>query len=361
MNTNTPHLMLRDLPLPLPVSRTFLEVLVVVTFIAHILFVNLMVGGSILAFVFEFAGLKNPRHDRLARSIAQTITVNKSLAVVLGVGPLLAMNLLHTIHFYGANQLTGIAWIMVIPLVTAAFLLTYLHKYSWDSLAGRKPVHLAIGALPVVLFLGIPFIFLANANLMLFPERWTDVRGFFQAVLLPNVFPRYTHFLLASLAVTALFLAAWLGRAAANSHPAAAGYSRAGIMRLFYRITFGVSVAQFVAGPVVFFTLPRPGVNSRLVIAILAGAIFALAALVLLRKEISAPDHKVGRRYWSVVALLGLTVGLMAFARHSYREARLSPHHERMEQESADFRRRSQDAAKQAEPPAEASAPPDAD
>jgi cytochrome c len=38
----------RDIPLPLPANAHFLEVLLIIAFITHILFVNLMVGGSIL-------------------------------------------------------------------------------------------------------------------------------------------------------------------------------------------------------------------------------------------------------------------------------------------------------------------------
>jgi len=47
------------------------------------------------------------RYDALAQRIGATITVNKSLAVVLGVGPLLCINLLYTLYFYSANALTG--------------------------------------------------------------------------------------------------------------------------------------------------------------------------------------------------------------------------------------------------------------
>lgn len=37
------------------------------------------------------------------------------MAVVLGVAPLLLINVLYTIHFYIANALTGTAWILLVP------------------------------------------------------------------------------------------------------------------------------------------------------------------------------------------------------------------------------------------------------
>ncbi len=112
----------RDLMLPLPLSETELKLLAVPLFLLHILFVNLMVGGSLLAVIYEAVGRSSPRYDMMARRIAETITVSKSLAVVLGVGPLLVMNLLYTLHFYTANVLTGHAWALLVPLVSAAFL-----------------------------------------------------------------------------------------------------------------------------------------------------------------------------------------------------------------------------------------------
>lgn len=335
-----------DLPLPLPIPRVVLEVLLVLFFILHILFVNLMVGGSILSLVFEFLGLRRPAYDLLARAIGRTITVNKSLAVVLGVGPLLALNLLHTVQFYTANSLTGIAWAAVIPLVTVAFLLTYAHKYSWDWLAGRKDWHLALGTLPVLLFLAIPFIFLVNANLMLFPERWTEVRGFFSALGMPNVVPRYLHFLLASLAVTTLFLGAWFGRPGFPVEESLAGFTRPQLRRLFYRATLHVSLAQFVAGPLVYFTLPSPGVTTALTLSILAGVACAVAALVLLKREIAAADSRVGSHFWPITVLLTLTVVCMATGRHLYREERLRPHHTLIQEQTRSYQESSKAARK---------------
>jgi hypothetical protein len=149
-------------------------------------------------------GLPEEAHV-LAHEITKTVTVNKSLGVVLGVGPLLAINVLYTIYFYSANALTGYVWISIVPLVATAFLILYAHKYSWDRLAGSKRLHMAIGWAGVAILLFVPLIFLTNINLMLFPERWTQVKGFASALVLPNVLPRFLHFLLACLAVTALF------------------------------------------------------------------------------------------------------------------------------------------------------------
>lgn len=89
----------KDIPLPQPLPEWLLVVLLVVSFLAHILFINLMVGGTLLCLFFEFLGIKNDDYFKLSKEIADTITVNKSLAIVMGVAPLLIINTLYTKFF----------------------------------------------------------------------------------------------------------------------------------------------------------------------------------------------------------------------------------------------------------------------
>jgi len=327
----------RDIPLPLPAEVWLLEFAAVVLFLAHILFVNLMLGGSLLSVYYEIRGRWRPELDALAREVAKTITVNKSLAVVLGVGPLLVMNVLYSVYFYSANALTGTAWIMIVPLVATAFLLTYAHSYSWERLSGQKGLHIAIGASGAALFLCVPFIFLANINLMLFPERWAGVHGFLSTLLLPNVLPRYLHFLIASLAVCSLFFAGWFGR---RRYPAAErlpGLDRAALRREFLGIVFGATALQLVAGPLLFFTLPSHGLSWALIANLAVAIAMALAALGLLWSELGRSTPELGRRYWTIVVALSVTVVFMAYGRHLYRREALAPHQARMAQVTADY------------------------
>ncbi|MCU0304380.1 MAG: c-type cytochrome [Thermoanaerobaculales bacterium] len=327
----------RDFLLPLPAAEGDLELALVVLFLAHILLVNLMLGGALLTLAAEVRGLTRPAYDRLARTIAATVTVNKSLAVVLGVGPLLAINALYGLWFYTANALTGRAWILLVPLIASAFLLLYLHKYTWDALAGRKGLHLAIGAAGTLLLLAAPLVFLANVNLMLFPGRWGEVRGFLSAVALANVLPRYLHFLLASLAVAALFLAGWLCRRGFDFAAELPGLDRVAVKRELLGVALGATAAQLLAGPLVLLTLPPHGLSWLLLGNLAVAIAFAAAALVLLWRE-SGIEGPLGPRFWLVVVLLGGTVGLMGLGRHLYREQALTPHRELVAAHTADFR-----------------------
>ena len=329
----------RDIDLPLPIGDWQLKLLLVVLFLVHILFVNLMVGGSVLAVVFELLGLKRPKFDSLAKRIAETITVNKSLAVVLGVGPLLCINLVYTIHFYSANALTGYAWISIVPLVIVAFLLTYLHKYTWDKWRGPyKNLHVIVGAAAAFLFLCVPLIFLANINLMLFPAKWVEVEGFFSSLRVGNVFPRYFHFLAASLAITGLFLAGWFGRKGYPAESNLPDFTGGELKGLFYRTAFFVTLAQLAFGPLLLFTLPYEGISGLLFAAILPGVAVALVLLYVLRREIRADRDRLGLAYLGICLLFTAIVVAMATGRHVYREASLAEHKTMIEDETARFR-----------------------
>jgi cytochrome c len=319
----------RDLQLPLPLPETALAVLLVLSFLLHIFFVNLTVGSSLLTTIFEWKGWKSgdARWDKLAKALAETITVNKSVAVVLGVGPLLCINLLYTIQFYSANTLTGHAWVLIIPMVIAAFLLAYLHKYTWEnwSEGNNKTLHLIIGTAAATIFLMIPFIFLSNINLMLFPDKWDEVRGFFSSLLIGNVFPRYFHFLCASIALTGLFIAGWLGR---KSFPLTKliSFSHSDLIRLGYQIAFYATLAQFFFGPLLLFTLPAVGLSDHLYRIILSGAALGLVVLLILRHQIKQPALKLGGNYVLICLLFSIVVLAMGTGRHLYRETAVAEH-----------------------------------
>ncbi len=317
----------KDIPLGLPAPFWLLEFLLLLSFTLHILFVNLMVGGSIMVVATEILSFRNRDWDRISREIAKTITVNKSLAVVLGVGPLLTISVLYTTTFYSANLLTGHVWILIVPLVISAFLLTYAHRYWWDKLAETKGLRLAIALAALGLFLFIPLIFLTNINLMLYPERWRDIASFWDALMLANVLPRYLHFLAATVAVLGLFLAKWFGRDGYVASLELESTTCNHIVRRFYALALGATALQFVSGPLVVFTLPGHVVSISLIL-MLVFAVLPLAALAILWLWQEVQDPQPGGRFWRIVGALTVAVVSMVYARHDVRETALAPHRE---------------------------------
>lgn len=335
----------RDLPLDLPLPEWLLVTLLIVSFLLHIIFVKLMVGGSIITLWAEVKGLKNHDYDVFAYEIAKTVTVNKSMAVVLGVAPLLSINTLYTIYFYSANALTGLAWFMIIPLVTIAFLLTYLHKYTWRAMANYKYLHISIIALAVLIFLIVPTIFLTNVNLMLFPERWGDIKGFLSALALPNVLPRYLEFIGACLTVTGVFIVWYNGRKSYRVHLLYETFSQDGLKRQGYYITtFGIGL-QLVCGIIVMITLPAKGISFEVVELMVFGGLMLFVAMWFSWKALSADSElKRDKQFWKVFISILFFILVYGGSRQLYREQALYQHRELMAAKTKAFEQMSKKA-----------------
>lgn len=343
-----PQIVQKDLPLPLPIPEWILIFVLVISFLVHILFVNLMVGGSILTLFYQILGLRKPDYDKLAYEVAQTITVNKSLAIVMGIAPLLAINTLYTTYFYTANALTGLMWIMIIPLVTIALLLLYAHKFLWHKLENNKLLHISFIATSVLLFLFIPLIFLTNVNLMMFPDKWGVVEGFFSALTLPNVFPRYLHFLNACLAVTGLFLVWYWGRKSYDFEAKFPALSRLNIRKNLYTVTFYGSLIQFLIGPIILITLPSQGLAWNVLLVILSGAAIALFAMFWLWKEITADDADFGKHFTKIAVTMSVVVIFMGSGRQIYRSNAIDPHRKLVAAKTAEYEKLVKEAAQEA-------------
>jgi len=328
----------KDIPLPLPVPTYIAVPLLVASFMLHILFVNFMVGSSIVVFIMEIIGRKKAKYDQLAYIISKTITANKSLAVVLGVGPLLCLNLLYTTYFYSANALTGQAWLSIPPLVATVFLLVYLQKYTWHKwhTGAAKKLHIAVSGLVVAMFCFIPLIFLTNVNLMLFPTYWTKVQGFFSAMMLPNVFSRYFHFMAACVALTGMFLV-WYFKGKNKEWFAEHAVEKINTIKIAYHLVFWPTVCQFILGPIVLFTLPPSGLNITTISLVLIGGVMASILLILIWGELYENGDKIGKNFNIITLLMLVIIIFMVTARHQYRESALSGHKKIMQGKTAEF------------------------
>lgn len=304
-----------DPVLPLPASLLVLKAILVFSFVVHILFIDFMIGGTVLGVIYRFLRREDPFFERFAREVTHTVTPNKSLAVVLGVAPLLVISLAYTGYFYTANILVAPLWLSVIPLVILAFLVLYAYEYSWDRLAGRPGLHLALGLSGIGIFMVVPLIFLTVINLMLFPERWVAIRNPFHAVILANVIPRYLHFMNAALAVNGFFLFAWFGYKARREPAEGAFYHRAAGLGLLWG--FLASLAQLVFGPLNYFTL-QPHQDSVPVLILIAVTIVIAGTMLLLSLHNIRDRTRIPPAV--IVSLLLIVLFLMATVRHVIRD-----------------------------------------
>lgn len=327
----------RDIPLPLPAPEGLLEILLIASFLVHIVFVHLMVGGSLFSLICQIRGLQVPDYEKLAYRIMQLVTVNKSLAVVMGVAPLLIINTLYAPQFYASSALIGDMWMAVIPLVTFAFLLAYVHKFWWAHFINIPELHIGIAAMETLLFLFIPLIFMTNVNLMLFPDFWPQVKGFMSAMLMPNVLLRYLHFLANTVLISSLMLVWWTGR---KSFPLDVQFTRMRLLevrRFFYAFAFGATLLQILTGLLVFVSLPAQGMSWGFTLMLVVGGASVLPAIRWMWQNLTRPGHLLDDNFKLIVACFACAALLMGIARHQYRDTALADHQSAIKEKTANY------------------------
>jgi hypothetical protein len=113
---------LRD-PMGLPFYGVVFQVLMVLTFALHIFFINIVVGALLLALLGRFSSAEYMQ--RLARTLAKVATISLSVAVVLGVAPLLFVQVIYDPFWYSANLLSAWWAMLFLLLVMLGFLAAY--------------------------------------------------------------------------------------------------------------------------------------------------------------------------------------------------------------------------------------------
>jgi len=291
---------------PLPIPWGWFDILLVLTFAVHILFMNALLGSAAIGLVRALKG-----DAGLTRDVGDKAPPLLALTINFGVAPLLFLQVLYGHFDYVSSVLMGGWWLAVIPVLMVAYYGYYAAKFGWESMgAGKRNLLLAV-ALGCLLYTG--FMLTNNMTLMLLPEAWTEyftADGGFLNLSDPTLPPRYLHFMVGALAVGGLFIAL-LGRSKERDDYVATG------MTWFTRAT----MANLLVGVWFLLSLPRPimllfmGGSQPATMVLLASLVGAVMVLVAgLRKQ------PVRAAVWTV-----LTVLFMSLTRNWLRVFYLAP------------------------------------
>ncbi len=186
----------------LPLDISWLRVLLFVAFGAHLLFVLLVLGTTIIGFVTfikeRYAGIH--AEDHLSSRIMRSYLGTKSLAVVLGVAPLLIIQVLFYTGFFTSTALFAYTWIALIPLMIFSFLCSehFSHRLKTDD----RYSLFAAGLLGLISLLIIPAVFTGVLALLERPVAWQQFAR--EGILPADLFTvhwllRYVHIIGAAL------------------------------------------------------------------------------------------------------------------------------------------------------------------
>lgn len=307
-------------PAPLPGPPWLFQVLWVLTFFIHLLFVNTVLGGSLLAAAAPFAS----RGRREIRTLF--VEVNSwaiAFAVTFGIAPLLFVQVVLGRFFYSATILVAWAWLGVLGLLTVGYYLNYVAKFRLR--AGKD------AGLPVVLeaacFVAIAAIQVTVNLLHMQPGRWQKVAGQAWAALAdPSFAPRFLHFVLAAVAMAGALAAFVAVRRAGKGgdREALAGMARFGI-----RAALVATLLQLVDGFWLLLTLPEDVLRSFMrsgaatMVPLSVGILAAVLLLVVLAQinDPMAQATKVRR----VSEVIVLAMAFMVVTRHQLRGFYLAP------------------------------------
>ncbi|MDO9483680.1 MAG: hypothetical protein Q8S96_22530 [Hydrogenophaga sp.] len=167
----TPEMLyaLRD-PAGVPSHPLVFLVLGVLTFALHIAAVQVMLGAATLTLRGAFSGSLHWR--RLAAAMITTAKIAVSVAIVIGVAPLLFVQVVYDPFWYTSNVLSAwwvIGFIVLLILGYIAMYAFYWKNHDIVADGGQGGVWMVLS---IALLLAVGFIVHSLTNQMLFPEHW---------------------------------------------------------------------------------------------------------------------------------------------------------------------------------------------
>jgi len=303
----------------LPGPPWLFRFLLVFTFVLHLVFMNLTLGGTLMAFVnhLRSAGRDDGPAAALARRLMAVNTYAISLAITTGIAPLLFVQVLYQRFFYSGTILLGWIWFGLLVLLMIGYYAAYLHKSFRGPWLGVSSVS----------FLTIAMIQVAVHLVHVQPDTWPVFDAGAWAVLAdPTYWPRVLHFVLASVAFAALVAGWWAVRRARAGDQVELNTAIAGTA---WRWALWATALQIIDGFILLIVLPR-----RVLLDVMNGGLVTLGPLTLaillgvgllvMLARTSNPVERPGLVSGTLAALT-LTVAVMSIARDQVRELYLAP------------------------------------
>ncbi|KPJ94824.1 MAG: hypothetical protein AMJ53_04330 [Gammaproteobacteria bacterium SG8_11] len=314
-------------PMPLPAPFWLFKLLLVLTFILHIVVMNFMFGGGLIAAFTALFRKKNENNHRLFKDITPKIPSLLAATVTLGIAPLLFVQVLYGQFFYTSSILIAWPWFLVLVLLTLAYYGFYIVSFKEDKTSRGIGWVMLISVFLVFL---VGFFYSSNFTLMNAPGSWSakyfqDPSGWNLNWSEATLIPRFLHFLVGSIAVGSfLIIATGLFRWKKEQEYARFLITRGGKWFMY------ATMVQFVVGIWFLISLPREmmlqfmGGNMFATISLLIGIAGGLAAIFIMSNGIRNEDPR--KPVMLAMGITGIVVIFMAIIRDILRTAYLSPY-----------------------------------
>lgn len=177
-------------------------------FLIHIVIINSILG---LGIIILFKSLK-VNALTVEKQLSKKIPVLFALGINMAIPALLFLQVVFGHLFYTSSILMGTFWILIIPFLIIAYYCSYFY-YKKAELS--KYARFALALMILIVFY-IAFMLVNNLSMMESPDRWTDYFSNREGSILlwnmPSIYPRFFHFLVASVAVGGMFYSIYYSR-----------------------------------------------------------------------------------------------------------------------------------------------------
>lgn len=315
-------------PNPLPAPYWVFKLLLILTFYLHILAMNFMLGGAVLALVSKWRSRKQQDGNRVFLDLAKKLPVFLPATITLGIAPLLFVQVLYGQFFYTSSIIMAWPWFLVLALLTLAYYGFYYVSFRSRKHPGRASF---VMLLSVILLCLIGFVYSNNITLSLVPSRWgakyfANPSGWHLNLSEPTLIPRFLHFFVSAVAVGGILLvfvalANWK-RDRAHARQA---LQLGGITFMY------ATMAQFLVGVWFLVSLPRDmlmlftGNNLVATSLLLVGVFGASVAIFLMSTAVRKENIRIAAYY--VPALVAVVILTMCVMRDILRDAYLKPYY----------------------------------
>ncbi len=158
--------------LGLPILPWIAQVLMALTLALHWSFLAMTAGGAVAYIANRYNG--SDSDTVVLKGLSAFLPFSLSMAMTLGIAPLLFVQVLYGNFFYTANILMGYVWLGLLVLTIVNFYLLYLG--FWLSKHQRSVR--CVGILILLLLAGSALILSANATLTQSPQVWEAFRAY---------------------------------------------------------------------------------------------------------------------------------------------------------------------------------------
>ena len=314
-------------PNPLPAPYWLFKLLLLVTFYLHIVAMNFMLGGAILAVVARFTTKGKEFRNRIFVDLAKKIPVFLAATITIGIAPLLFVQAIYGQYFYTSTILIAWPWFILLILLVVAYYGFYFVAYNGQRRPGPAGIVLLVS---LVLVLIVGFLQSTNATLMQTPTHWAakyfaSPAGWSNNLSDPTLIPRYLHFVTSAIAVGGI-LHVLLAYARWNKDRPYATY----LFQYGGKAFMYATMAQFVIGSWFLFSIPRNfrmifmGDNPLASALFVVGILATIAAVFLMSHALRMQNIRVAA--YGVSGLLALVMITMIGMRDILRDAYLEPY-----------------------------------